>query len=120
LYEFSPSGVYSDYRAMAIGARSQSARTYLEKSVEDFEGASLDALMLHALKALRDTLPSDSPTGLTLQNCSLAIVGEGQNFLLLDETERLKALLDQLPAPAQARPEELLAAEPVAPTGMDI
>lgn len=85
---------------MAIGARSQSARTYLEKGVEGFAGCGLDELMLHALKALRDTLPSDSPTGLTLQNCSLAVVGVGCAFQLLDGTERLQGLLGQLPAPA--------------------
>lgn len=107
MYEFSPSGVFADYRAMAIGARSQSARTYLEKNVESYEACDLDALMLHALKALRDTLPSDSPTGLTLQNCSLAIVGSDSNFTLLDETERLKALLEQIPAPAPPRAMEV-------------
>lgn len=98
---------------MAIGARSQSARTYLEKYVDEFEGCSLDDLMLHALKALRDTLPSDSPTGLTLQNCSLAIVGEVTPFVLLDDSERLSALLAQIPAPAPIRPE-------AAATGMEL
>lgn len=88
---------------MAIGARSQSARTYLEKYVEEFEACDLEALMVHALKALRDTLPSDSPTGLTLQNCSLAIVGTDSTFTLLDESDRLKALLDQIPPPAPPR-----------------
>lgn len=107
---------------MAIGARSQSARTYLEKYVDDFEACEdVDALMLHALKALRDTLPSHSPTGLTLQNCSLAIVGEGMNFTLLDETDKLKELLEQLPAPsAPAAAMEVEPAAPPADTGMDL
>jgi len=91
---------------MAIGSRSQSARTYLEKCVDDFEGCDAEALMLHALKALRDTLPSDSPTGLNLQNTSLAIVGAGQNFVLLDGTERLEQLLAQLPPMPTVRPAE--------------
>lgn len=100
MYEFSPSGLYSDYRAMAIGARSQSARTYLEKNLDAFATASLDDLILHALRALRDTLPTDSPTGLTLQNCSVAILGDGQPFTLIDGSERLGQLLSQIPPPA--------------------
>lgn len=91
---------------MAIGARSQSARTYLEKSVEEFEAANLDDLLMHALKALRDTLPADSPTGLTLQNCSAAVLGIDVPFTILDETDRLKALLDHLPPPAGPRATE--------------
>ena len=36
LYEFSPSGNSFEYYAMSIGARSQSAKTYLEKNYEKF------------------------------------------------------------------------------------
>ena len=36
LYEFSPSGNSYEYYAMSIGARSQSAKTYLEKHYEKF------------------------------------------------------------------------------------
>ena len=36
LYEFSPSGNSYEYYAMSIGARSQSAKTYLEKHFESF------------------------------------------------------------------------------------
>jgi len=37
LYETCPSGNYYDYKAQSIGARSQSAKTYLEKKFETFE-----------------------------------------------------------------------------------
>jgi 20S proteasome subunit alpha 6 len=37
LYEFSPSGNSYEYYAMSIGARSQSAKTYLEKHYKSFE-----------------------------------------------------------------------------------
>lgn len=37
LFEFSPSGVTYEYFAMAIGARSQSAKTYLERHFEEFQ-----------------------------------------------------------------------------------
>lgn len=37
LFQTCPSGNYFEYLAMAIGARSQSAKTYLEKHFEEFE-----------------------------------------------------------------------------------
>ena len=37
LYETCPSGNYFEYKAMAIGGRSQSAKTYLEKHFEAFQ-----------------------------------------------------------------------------------
>ncbi|KAH7098456.1 N-terminal nucleophile aminohydrolase [Auriculariales sp. MPI-PUGE-AT-0066] len=56
LYEFSPSGTSYEYYAMSIGARSQSAKTYLEKHYESFADCSLDELVRHGLHALRETL----------------------------------------------------------------
>ena len=44
---------------MAIGARSQSARTYLEKNFDEFLDSELEALVAHGLRALRDTLPNE-------------------------------------------------------------
>jgi 20S proteasome subunit alpha 6 len=44
LYETCPSGNYFEYKAHAIGARSQSARTYLEKHYESFANC---AVLLH-------------------------------------------------------------------------
>ena len=41
LYEFSPSGNSYEYYAMSIGARSQSAKTYLEKHYESFADCTL-------------------------------------------------------------------------------
>ena len=38
LYQTCPSSNYYDCKAMAIGARSQSARTYLEKHLDTFPG----------------------------------------------------------------------------------
>jgi len=92
LYETSPSGNYYDYKAMAIGARSQSAKTYLEKKFETFEKASLEELIRHGLTALRETLQSES---LTSKNCSVAIVGENQKFEIL-EGSKLQPYLDSM------------------------
>ena len=44
---------------MAIGARSQAARTYLEKFLNDFKDCELEELVKHGLRALRDTLPTE-------------------------------------------------------------
>ena len=73
LFEFSPSGVTYEYYAMAIGARSQSAKTYLEKHYEEFADADLDTLIMHGLNALRDTLQQDKD--LTTLNTSIVSSG---------------------------------------------
>jgi len=83
IYQTCPSANYYECRCMAIGARSQSARTYLERHLEEFEGSSRDQLIRHALRALRDTLAGEGE--LTAQNCSLAIVGEGADLEVLDD-----------------------------------
>ena len=44
---------------MAIGARSQSAKTYLERHLDEFLEADLEALVAHGIRALRDTLPNE-------------------------------------------------------------
>ncbi|KAL1681374.1 nucleophile aminohydrolase [Schizophyllum commune] len=73
LYEFSPSGNSYEYYAMSIGARSQSAKTYLEKHYESFADASLDDLIRHGLHALRETLQQDKE--LNVNNTSIGIIG---------------------------------------------
>jgi len=93
LYETSPSGNFYDYKAMAIGARSQSAKTYLEKNFPEFENESLDGLIQHGLLALRETLQSSDE--LSIKNCAVGIVGLNQSFELLEGT-RLQSYLNNL------------------------
>ncbi|GAA5865824.1 hypothetical protein JCM1840_006264 [Sporobolomyces johnsonii] len=73
LYEFSPSGNCLEYFAMSIGARSQSAKTYLEAHFNEFADCDLPTLIKHGLHALRDTLQQDKE--LTIHNTSIGIVG---------------------------------------------
>jgi 20S proteasome subunit alpha 6 len=73
LFTTQPSGLIEEVVAFAIGARSQMARTYLEKKVEDFATANREDLVLHGLKALRESLVQDRE--LTVDNTSVAIVG---------------------------------------------
>ncbi|KAJ1021138.1 hypothetical protein NDA16_003924 [Ustilago loliicola] len=75
LYEFSPTANCFEYYAMSIGARSQSAKTYLERKFEEFSNASLEELVMHGLYALRDTLPQNKD--LELEQVSVAVVGPG-------------------------------------------
>lgn len=62
----------------------QAAKTYLEKHFETFPTASLDELVQHGLKALSATL---SEGELTKQNVSIAVVGGGAPFVMLDDDD---------------------------------
>jgi len=80
LFEFQPSGVTQEMVACGIGARSQMARTYLERHLDDFEGASREELIKHALRALKESLSQDKE--LTVDNTSVGIGGIGEDFVL--------------------------------------
>jgi len=73
LYEFQPSGMTEEMAAFAIGARSQMARTYLERHVDAFATCGREGLVRHGLLALRESLVQDRE--LTVENTSVAIVG---------------------------------------------
>ncbi|KAF5388326.1 hypothetical protein D9615_000117 [Tricholomella constricta] len=57
LYEFSPSGNSYEYYAMSIGARSQSAKTYLEKHYESFEDGADNFLSASTQQLLTEHSP---------------------------------------------------------------
>ena len=59
LYQLCPSANYYSCKCQAIGARSQSARTYLEKNLDKFVDSNQDELIKHCMRALRDTLPNE-------------------------------------------------------------
>ena len=68
---------------MAIGARSQAARTYLEKFLDSFKDCELEELVKHGLRALRDTLPNE--VDLTNKNVSISVVGKDHDFTIYDD-----------------------------------
>ena len=74
LFEFQPSGLTQEMVACAIGARSQMARTYLERHLSEFENASRDELIKHGLRALKESLSQDKE--LTVENTSLGVTGK--------------------------------------------
>jgi len=102
LYQTCPSGNLYEFYASAIGARSQSARTYLEKHYESFSNATKDELIVHALQALVGCVSGDDE--LTADNGSIAIVGQDQTFTLI-EGDDLKPYLDKLEV-KEEEPEE--------------
>merc|ERR1712223_124387 len=85
IYQVCPSANYYECKAMAIGARSQSARTYLEKHLDEFLDCDLEPLVAHGLRALRDTLPNE--VDLSNKNVSIAIVGKEHPFKIYEDTE---------------------------------
>ena len=110
IYECQPSGNFYDYIAVSIGARSQSAKTYLEKYYQQFEScmfkfnpiATLDQLILHGLNALRDTLQQDKE--LNTQNVSIGVVGKNMPWTVYenDALSPFLAMLNQEAPPAAA------------------
>lgn len=95
-----PSGDYYDFKATAMGSRSQSARTYLEKHFEAFEGCTLDELVTHALKALSNTTGED--VKLNTLNTTVAIVGKDTPFTVFTD-EGARKWLDALVMRAEDR-----------------
>ncbi|CCU79869.1 unnamed protein product [Blumeria hordei] len=75
LFEFQPSGMTHEMVACAIGARSQMARTYLERNVEKFADCSREDLVKHGLLALKESLAQDKE--LAIENTSVGVVGIG-------------------------------------------
>ena len=73
LFEFQPSGMTQEMLACAIGARSQMARTYLERHLDEFASCSREDLLKHGLLALKESLAQDKE--LTIDNTSVGIVG---------------------------------------------
>eukprot|EP00933_Yihiella_yeosuensis_P050355 TRINITY_DN48161_c0_g1_i1.p1 TRINITY_DN48161_c0_g1~~TRINITY_DN48161_c0_g1_i1.p1 ORF type:complete len:255 (+),score=48.91 TRINITY_DN48161_c0_g1_i1:23-787(+) len=83
LFETSPSGNFFEYRAQAIGMRSQAAKTYLEKNVEEFAGQSLRDVILHAVRALRGTAQEK----ISSANISVGYVGKDVSFTVLEDED---------------------------------
>lgn len=117
LYEFQPSGSVLEYFGTAIGARSQAARTYLERNLDEIRKTELtEDLIVHGLNALRDTLSQDME--LTVKNTSISIVGKDQDFVVYDD-EDVQPWLNKLDLTSNARnqddDDEELEAEPEQP-----
>lgn len=90
VFETSPSGNFFEYKAQAMGARSQSAKTYLEKNFETFEDLDQAELIKHCLMALKGC----STKRLTTKNCTVAFVGKGVPWTCLEDDAVAPYLVD--------------------------
>lgn len=93
LFETCPSGNYSEYNAYAIGARSQSARTYLEDHLAQFKNSSLDDLIFHSLSALKKSASDEGEV--KSNSVEISFVGKNRAFTSLKEDE-IGSYLDRL------------------------
>jgi 20S proteasome subunit alpha 6 len=115
LFQTCPSGHYYEFFAMAIGGRSTSAKTYLEKHFEKFADLQLDELIQYGVEAMNKTTVSKGET-LTAKNTSIYVIDKGgfrelppaelQTFL--DKVEKKAddpdATMEDAPAAADAAP----------------
>jgi len=93
IHQTCPSGNVHECYATAIGARSQSGRTYLEKHYESFGDAGREEMILHALRALVGCVSGDAE--LNAENGSVAIVGKDEKFTIIEGAD-LQVYLDKL------------------------
>jgi len=112
IYQLCPSANYYDCKAMSIGARSQSARTYLERNLDVFLESSKDELIAHGLRALRECLPKEQ--SLKSSNCTVAIIGKDMKATIWDNDD-VAPYLAMIEDEAQAGEDEAMEAEPAAP-----
>lgn len=85
----------------------------------------MEEVILHALKAIRDSLPTDSI--LTAQNCSFGYLSKGKSFEVVEDEDQIQSFLDKLPAvisrsvaPAEETTVATIAEESAEPSAMDI
>jgi len=106
LYQTCPSGNYFEYLAMAIGARSQSAKTYLERTYTTLAEAGVEELIQSAVTALRETVASSKDTELTTKNTAIAIVGTDGSGMRVLENAAVQPYIDALDAASPASDDE--------------
>ena len=88
IFETDPSGNFYEFYGQAIGARSQSAKTYLEKKYKSFPDASEAELIKHVVAALRETSGRGKDDDkLTAENCAVGVVGKDREFKILSLAE---------------------------------
>jgi len=98
LFQTCPSGNYFEYFAQAIGGRSTSAKTYLEKHFATFPDMALDELIRNGMEAMNKTTVSKGEN-LTVKNTSCVIVDK-DGFRELPAAD-IQAYLDKLEKKAE-------------------
>merc|ERR1712176_927569 len=93
LFQTCPSGAFYEYHAMAIGGRSTSAKTYLEKHLDSYKVGDSSRLIQVAVEALNKSTAAE--TVLSCKNTSLVII-EGQGTFREVKGDELQGFLDKL------------------------
>lgn len=87
VFETCPTGNYYEYFSMAIGGRSQSAKTYLEKHFDSFGDCSKEQLIEHGLRALNASMATSDGHELTMNNVSVGFVSANEVFSDITKVE---------------------------------
>ncbi|XP_020806079.1 proteasome subunit alpha type-1 [Drosophila serrata] len=90
IYQVMPSATVLNCKSMAIGSRSQSARTYLERNMESFENCDMDELVCHGIQAIRGSLGNEDLQDLTI---NAAVVGKDMPFKVLTDSDNQRCLI---------------------------
>jgi len=85
IFELSPSGECSEYEAWAIGAKSQSSKTYMENHQNYLKGSNDENLILHGLSSIK-TGYRDEKEDMTEKNIEVSLINE-HGFRTLSEQE---------------------------------
>ncbi len=99
VYELTPDGDCVEYVGYAIGNQSQTAKTYLENNMKEFEGADLKTLVKHALTAIKSGY-RDKKEEMSEKNIEVSVINEKGLFQSLTEDEVAQHLRGVLEAPA--------------------
>ena len=86
LYQTDPSGIFSEWKANAVGRNSKQIREYLEKNFEDTEGRATQVL---AVKALTEMVEPSS------KNFDVAVITKGNQATYVP-TEEVDTILKEL------------------------
>jgi 20S proteasome subunit alpha 6 len=93
LYELTPNGDCIEYEAFAIGAKSQTSKTYLEKNLNKFSDAELDKIILHGLMAIKSGY-RDEKEEMSENNIEISVLDK-HGFRNLNEND-VKIFLEKL------------------------
>ena len=83
LFRTCPSANSYEYNCVAIGARCQSANTFLENKLEELENASPQQLIKWAIEAMKKAQDLE----ITPYNVAISVVGKDQEYKILSTEE---------------------------------
>ena len=101
IFELNPAGDMFEFDAFAIGAKSQSAKTYLEKNLDSFVEQDINGLVLEGLKAIKSGY-KDEKEEMSGKNVEVYTLSPEEGLVKAEE-EVIQLLIDSM---AEAEPED--------------